>query len=54
MLMDLICNHYRDQLGNSGKDQIRMECFPILRFAPGNTETVLEMVYGFSTFTRIL
>ena len=45
--MDFIRNHYGNQLGNPGKKQVCMKRFFILRFTPGNTEAVLEMVDGF-------
>lgn len=47
MLMDFICNHYGNQLGNSGKQQVCMESLFIVGFAPGNTETILEMADRF-------
>ena len=47
MLMDFIRNHYGNQLGNSGKQQVGMKCFLILCFSPGNTKTVLKVVNGF-------
>ena len=47
MLMDLIRNHYGNQLGNPGKQQVCMKCLLILCFSPGNTKTVLKVVNGF-------
>lgn len=47
MFMDFIRDHYGNQLGNSGKKQIRVECFLILCFTPGNTKAVLKVLNGF-------
>ena len=47
MLVQFVSNHYRNELGNSGKKQVGMKRFLILGFTPGNTKTVFEMVDGF-------
>ena len=47
MPVQFISHHYSNKLGNSGEKQVSMKCFFILRFTPGNTETVLEMVDWF-------
>lgn len=47
VFMDLVSHHNGYKLCDSGKQQIRMECFLILGLASGNTETVFEMVDGF-------
>jgi len=54
VFMDLVSHHNGYWLCDSGKQQIRMERFLILCLTSGDTETVFEMVDGFSTFTRIL
>ena len=54
VFMDPVSHHNGDKLCDPGKQQIRMECFLILGLTSGDTETVFEMVDGFSTFTRIL
>ena len=47
VFMDLVSHHNSYKLCDSGKQQIRMECFLILSLASGDTETVLEMMDGF-------
>ena len=47
MLVQFVCNYYRNELGNPGKKQVGMKRFLILGFTPGNTKTVFEMVDGF-------
>ena len=47
MLVQFVCNHYRNELGNPGKKQVGMKRFLILGFTSGNTKTVFEMVDGF-------
>lgn len=47
MFMDFISNDYGNQPGNSGKKQVRVKCFFVLRFTPGNTKAVFQMVNGF-------
>ncbi len=44
MPVQFISHHYSNKLGNPGEKQAGMKRFFILRFTPGNTETVLEMV----------
>ena len=44
MPVQFISRHYSDKLGNPGEKQVGMKRFFILRFTPGNTEAVLEMV----------
>ena len=44
MLVQFVSNHYRNELGNSGEKQVGMKRFLILRFTPGDTKTVLEMI----------
>lgn len=51
MLVQFVSDHYSNELGNSGEKQVGMKRFLILRFTPGNTKTVFEMVNRFSTFT---
>ena len=45
--MNFIRNHYRNQLGNSGKKQISVKSLFVLCFTSGNTKTVFEMIDGF-------
>lgn len=47
MLVQFVCNHYRNELGNPGKKQVGMKRFLILGFTSGNTKIVFEMVDGF-------
>ena len=47
MPVQFISHHYSNKLGNPGDKQVSMKRFFILRFTPGNTETVLEMVDWF-------
>ena len=47
VFMELVSHYNSYKLCNSGKQQIRMECFLILGPASCDTETVLEMVNGF-------
>ena len=47
MPVQFISHHYSNKLGNPGEKQVSMKRFFILRFTPGNTEAVLEMVDGF-------
>ena len=47
MLVQFVCNYYRNELGNPGKKQVGMKRFLILGFTSGNTKTVFEMVDGF-------
>ena len=47
VFMDLVSHHNGYKLCDSGKQQIRMECFLILGLTSGDTETVFEMVDGF-------
>lgn len=47
VFMDLVSHNNGYKLCDSGKQQIRMECFLILGLTSGNTETVFEMVDGF-------
>ncbi len=47
MLVQFVSDHYSDELGNSGEKQVGMKRFLILRFTPGNTKTVFEMVDRF-------
>ncbi len=44
MPVQFISHHYSNKLGNPGEKQVSMKRFFILRFTPGNTEAVLEMV----------
>ena len=44
MLVQFVSSHYRNKLGNSGEKQVGMKRFLILRFTPGDTKTVLEMI----------
>ncbi len=46
MFMDLVSHYNGYKLCDSGKQQIRMERFFILRLAPRNTEAVLEVIDG--------
>ena len=47
MLVQFVCNYYRNELGNPGKKQVGMKRFLILGFTSGNTKAVLEVVNGF-------
>ena len=47
MLVQFVSDHYSNELGNSGEKQVGMKRFLILRFTPGNTKTVFEMVNRF-------
>lgn len=47
VFMYLVSHHNGYKLCDSGKQQIRMECFLILGFTSSGTETVFEMVDGF-------
>lgn len=44
MFVEIVGNHNRYQLGNTGQEQICMECFFILCFTSCHTKTILEMV----------
>lgn len=46
MLMDLISDHHRDELGDPSEQQVGMQGLFIPGLTPGNTKTVLEMVDG--------
>ena len=47
MLVQFVCHHYSNKLGNSGEKQVGMKRFLILSFTAGNTKTVFEVVDGF-------
>lgn len=47
VFMELVSHHNSYKLCDSGKQQVRMECFLILGLTSGDTGTVLEMVDGF-------
>ena len=49
MLVQFVSSHYRNKLGNSGEKQVGMKRFLILRFTPGDTKTVLDMIDCFFT-----
>ena len=44
VFMDLVSHHNGYKLCDSGRQQVRMECFLILGLTSGDTETVLEMI----------
>lgn len=47
VFMELVSHHNGYKLCDSGKQQVRMECFLILGLTSSDTETVFEMVDGF-------
>ena len=46
MLMELVCKDNPKELGNSGKEQVRMERFLILCFSACKTEGIFYMIDG--------
>ena len=47
MLMDLVSNHYSDQLSNSGEKKVCVKRFLILSFTPRNTKTIFKVMDRF-------
>ena len=44
MLVQFVCNYYRNELGNPGKKQVGMKRFLILGLTIRNAATIFEMV----------